>query len=137
MNDLNTAHEIGAATRRFLQLFAAHDTAGIAACYTEDAQMLVANMNPIRGRAAIESVFKFTGGDGHTLEFDTHEIDVHGATAIAVGRYRRRRRDGSMFDDGKYLVVWKRAGGHWQIHRDMFCTSLPKAAAPAAEWKAA
>jgi ketosteroid isomerase-like protein len=99
--------------------------------------MLVANMNPIRGRAAIESVFKFTGGAGHTLEFQPHELEVHGATAIAIGQYVRRRGDGSRFDDGKYMVVWKRVGVDWKIHRDMFSTSLPKAVAPAAEWKAA
>jgi ketosteroid isomerase-like protein len=59
--------EISAAQRRFLHLFAMNDPAGIAACYTEDAQMLVANMDVIRGRAAIESVFKFTAVRGHTL----------------------------------------------------------------------
>jgi ketosteroid isomerase-like protein len=133
---MNTADEISEATRCFLQLFAANDVRGIAGCYTEDAQMLVANMNVIRGRNAIESVFKFTAGQGHTLEFQTHELDVQGATAIDVGRYIRRRADGSLFDDGKYMVVWKRVGEQWKLHRDMFNTSLPKAAAPTAEWKA-
>lgn len=137
MEQETAGDEIAAATRRFLQLFASNDIAGIAACYTEDAQMLVANMNVIRGRRAIESVFKFTAGEGHTLQFQTHELDVLGTTAIAVGRYIRRRRDGSIFDDGKYMVVWRKVDGQWKIHRDMFSTSLPKAAAPAAEWKVA
>jgi ketosteroid isomerase-like protein len=133
----NPAEAIDAATQRFLRLFALNDAAGIAACYTEDAQMLVANMNVIRGRAAIQSVFKFTAGAGHTLAFQQDELEVHGATAVAIGRYIRRRGDGSLFDDGKYMVLWKRVGADWQIHRDMFSTSLPKAAAPVAEWKAA
>lgn len=132
---MDQQHEIGEATQRFLRLFAANDINGIAGCYTDDAQMLVANMNVISGRSAIESVFKFTAGEGHTLEFQTHELDVHETTAVAVGRYIRRRGDGSLFDDGKYMVVWKRVGAQWKIHRDMFNTSLPKAAAPAAEWK--
>ena len=132
---MDQRHEIHQATRRFLRLFAANDVGGIAGCYTEDAQMLVSNMNVISGRSAIESVFKFTAGEGHTLEFQTHDLEVYDATAVAVGRYIRRRGDGSLFDDGKYMVVWKRIGGQWKIHRDMFNTSLPKAAAPAAEWK--
>lgn len=121
--------EISAAQRRFLHLFAMNEPAGIAACYTEDAQMLVANMDVIRGRAAIESVFKFTAVQGHTLEFQTRELDVNGTTAVEVGGYTRRRGDGSTFDRGKYMVVWKRVGDEWRIHRDMFSTSVPKAAA--------
>ena len=92
--------------------------------------MLVANMDVIRGRAAIESVFKFTAVQGHTLEFQTEEIEVNGMTAVEVGRYTRRRSDGATFDLGKYMVVWKRVGDEWRIHRDMFSTSAPKAAAP-------
>jgi ketosteroid isomerase-like protein len=123
------ASDIAAVQWRFLHLFATNDFAGIAACYTEDAQMLVANMEVISGRAAIESVFKFTAVRGHTLEFRTQELAVQGTTAVEVGSYVRRRSDGSTFDRGKYMVVWKRIGEKWLIHRDMFSTSLAKAAA--------
>lgn len=120
--------EISAAQRRFLHLFAKNDVAGIAGCYTEDAQMLPANMDAISGRAAIASVFKFTAVPGHTLEFRTHELEVQGMSAIEMGSYTRRRKDGSAFDRGKYMVVWKRVKDEWLIHRDMFSTSLPRAA---------
>ena len=120
------AQEIAAATRRFLALFAANDIAGLAACYTEDAQMMPANMAPVRGREAIASVFKFTAVRGHTLEFRTEELEVHGATAIELGAYVRRQAGGAAVDQGRYFVVWKRAGGEWRIHRDMFSTSLPR-----------
>ncbi len=113
-------------------MFAANDLQGIGDCYTEDAQMLVANMDAIRGRAAIRAVFKFTAARGHTLEFQTQELDLAGETAIEVGSYLRRRADGSLFDRGKYMVIWKRVAGEWKIHRDMFSTSLLKAAAPVA-----
>jgi ketosteroid isomerase-like protein len=120
---------ISAVQQRFLRLFAANDFAGVAACYTEDAQMLVANMDLIRGRSAIGSMFKFTAVIGHTLEFRTQELELNGMTAVEVGAYIRRSSDGSIFDRGKYMVVWKRVGEEWQIHRDMFSTSMPKAAA--------
>jgi ketosteroid isomerase-like protein len=123
------SEDISAVQQRFLRLFAANDLEGIGDCYTQDAQMLVANMDSICGRAAIRSVFKFTAVRGHTLEFQTRELDVVGEIAIDVGTYARRRADGSLFDRGKYMVVWKRVEGEWKIHRDMFSTSL-KAAAP-------
>jgi ketosteroid isomerase-like protein len=122
----NPAAEIAAVQQRFLQHFAHNDLAGLAACYTEDAQMLVANMEVIAGRSAIASVFKFTAVKGHTLDFKTHELEVHEGVALEVGRYTRRRNDGSTFDLGKYMVVWKRVADGWLIHRDMFSTSLAK-----------
>ena len=125
----DAATEIAAAQRRFLRLFAMNDITGIAACYTEDAQMLAANMEVIVGRASIQSVFKFTAVQGHVLEFQTQELDVRGTIAVEIGSYTRKRRDGSIFDRGKYMVVWKRIAGTWLIHRDMFSTSLAKSAA--------
>jgi ketosteroid isomerase-like protein len=117
------------AQQRFLELFARGDFAGIASCYTEDAQMLVANMEVISGRAAIQSVFKFTAVRGHRLEFRSHELELAGGSAVEIGSYTRRAADGSTFDRGKYMVVWKRAGGEWKLHRDMFSTSLKTASA--------
>ena len=118
--------ELAAASRHFLARFAAHDIAGLGACYTEDAQMLVANMRAIRGRAAIEAVFKFTGGRGHRLAFETLEREVHDDTAVELGRYVRTDGGGRRFDEGKYIVVWKRRPGGWKIHRDMFSTDLSR-----------
>ena len=120
--DPNASARIAQAGQRFLRLFALNDPASIAACYTEDAQMLTAGISPVRGRAAIESVFKFTGRPGHTLEFKTEDLDVQGATAIEIGAYVRSDRERATVDRGRYMVVWKRVGGEWKIHRDMFVT---------------
>lgn len=118
--------EISFAQRRFVNLFAKNDFAGIGRCYTEDAQMLVANMEAISGRAAIQSVFKLTALPGHTLEFQTQELEVHEASAVEIGSYTRRRSDGSAYDRGKYILIWKRIADKWLIHRDMFNTTLPR-----------
>lgn len=117
---------IAFAQRRFLNLFAKNDFAGIAGCYTVDAQMLASNMEAIEGRDAIQAVFKFTAVPGHTLEFQTQEIEVHEASAVEIGSYTRLRSDGSAFDRGKYIVIWKRIADKWLIHRDMFNTALPR-----------
>src|SRR3954464_1682006 len=112
-NDAEASARIAAAGRRFLSLFALDDAAKIAACYTEDAQILTAGMSPVRGRGAIESVFKFTRGPGHTLEFQTEDLDIQDGTAIEIGAYVRRNKDRSTVDRGRYMVVWKRVGAEW------------------------
>jgi ketosteroid isomerase-like protein len=123
--DADAGTRIAAAGRRFLSLFALNDASKIAACYTDDAEILASNRSPIRGRAAIESVFKFTNRPGHTLEFQSAELDVQGSTAIEIGAYVRRLKDGSTFSRGRYIVIWKRTDGEWKIHRDMY-TSQPR-----------
>lgn len=123
--EADASARIAQAGQRFLQLFALHNSSDIAACYTEDAQMLAAGISPVRGRAAIESVFKFTAAPGHTLEFQTEDLDVQGATAIEIGAYVRRDRDRATVDRGRYMVVWRHVDGEWKIHRDMFTRAKP------------
>jgi ketosteroid isomerase-like protein len=124
--ETNLREEIDAANRRFMQLFASNDIPGLAACYTEDAQLLISHMDAIRGCAAIEAMFKMGGGKGHTLHLVTRDIDGQGATAIETGEYTRKQGGGETLDRGKYIVVWKRAGDEWKIHRDMLNTSQPR-----------
>jgi ketosteroid isomerase-like protein len=124
----NLREEIDAANGRFLKLFASNDISGVAGCYTQDAQLLVPHAEAIRGRAAIQAVFSARGGQGHTLQFDSRELEGHGDTAVEIGEYTRKQADGQAIDRGKYLVIWKRIGGDWKIHRDMLATSLPKPA---------
>jgi ketosteroid isomerase-like protein len=122
----NLREEINAANRRFMALFASDDIAGVAERYTEDAQLLVPHAEAIRGRAAIEAVFNSRRGQGHTLNFDSKELEGYADTAVEIGEYTRKQGDGQTIDRGKYLVIWKRIGGDWKIHRDMLATSLPK-----------
>jgi ketosteroid isomerase-like protein len=124
----NLREEIDAVNKRFMQLFATNDIPGLADCYTEDAQLLISHMDAIRGRAAIQALFKLGGGKGHTLDLVTRDLEGHGATAIDIGEYTRKQSDGQTLDHGKYLVIWKRVGDDWKIHCDMLNTSLPKPA---------
>lgn len=125
---INLREEIGAANQRFMERFANNDLSGVADCYTEDAQLLVPHADVIRGRAAIHEVFRTMGGQGLTLHFDTRELEGHGTTAVEIGEYTRKQSHGQILDRGKYLVIWKRVGDDWKIHRDMIAPSLPKPA---------
>ena len=80
---------------------------------------------PVRGRAAIASLFKFTRGQGHTMEFRTEDFDVLGETAIEIGACLRKDKSHTTLDRGRYMVVWKLVGGQWLTHRDLFARGTP------------
>ncbi len=129
MSDQNALlTDITAANRRFMDAFKRDDAAAIAAGYTADGHLLVPHMAPICGRAAIEAVFRAMGGHGHTLEPVTAELEGHSDTAIETGRYTRKDAGGATLDTGKYVLIWKRVDGVWQMHRDMVSTDLPRPA---------
>lgn len=129
MSDQNALlTEITAANRCFMDAFKQNNATAVAACYTMEAQLLVPHMAPVCGRAAIEAVFRAMGGHGHTLEPETQELEGHGDTAIETGCYTRKDAGGATLDSGKYVLIWKRVGGVWQMHRDMVSTNLPRPA---------
>jgi hypothetical protein len=59
------------------------------------------------------------------VSLNTMEVEALGNTAIEVGTYTAAGADGKMADKGKYIVIWKRVGNDWKIHRDIFNTSMP------------
>jgi ketosteroid isomerase-like protein len=58
------------------------------------------------------------------VTLETMEVEAAGETAYEVGKFPLEA-SGSVADQGKYLVVWKRDGGDWRLHRDIWCTSRP------------
>ncbi|MFN2131069.1 MAG: YybH family protein, partial [Anaerolineae bacterium] len=56
---------------------------------------------------------------------EIREVEAHGDTAIEVGEYTLHGEGGAELDAGKYIVIWKREGGQWKLHRDIFNSSLP------------
>jgi ketosteroid isomerase-like protein len=56
---------------------------------------------------------------------DTVEVEAHGDAAYEVGRYTLKGDGGQLLDQGKYVVIWKRVGGQWRLHRDIWNSSLP------------
>lgn len=116
----------------WVQRFAAHDAAGLAALYTEDAQLLPPDMEVVSGRAAIqEFVAKNNPPDGPAFEFATIETLVFGDYAHRQGSYTVKAPDGSALESGKFIELWKKVDGKWLIHRDMWSRNAPPAAPPA------
>jgi hypothetical protein len=37
----------------------------------------------------------------------------------------QKQKEGVSVDHGKYIVVYRRVGGRWMLHRDMSTSSVP------------
>jgi uncharacterized protein (TIGR02246 family) len=118
--------EIEATNAQFLAAFGRGDAAAVAACYTEHGQILPPNADTTVGRQAIQAFWQATFDAGiKAAKLETLEAEAHGDTAIEVGRYVLYGGGGQQLDVGKFVVVWKREGGEWRLHRDIFNSSLP------------
>jgi uncharacterized protein (TIGR02246 family) len=117
---------ISAANARFMEAFRAGDAAGVAACYTADAQIMPPNSDVITGTDAIAGFWGTVMAAGIAgARLETMEVEAQGDVATEVGRYALSGADGGSIDAGKYLVVWHRDGGAWKLHRDIWNTSRP------------
>jgi ketosteroid isomerase-like protein len=79
---------IAAANQKFMDSFARQDSAGIAALYTGGGQLLPGNSEFVTGTAAIQGFWQGAMEMGiKTAELESVELEVHGDTAVEVGKY--------------------------------------------------
>jgi ketosteroid isomerase-like protein len=121
----NVRQAIEAANRKFEAAVSRGDGPGTAALYTAAGQLLPAQSDLVSGTQAIgqfwQAVFN-SGIKGASLT--TVEVEGHGNTAHEVGKYELRGADGKVLDHGKYVVIWKKDGASWKLHRDIWTTSV-------------
>jgi uncharacterized protein (TIGR02246 family) len=121
-----------AAVDALIERFNAHDAAGVAAFYTEDAVMLPPDAEPVTGRAAIQEFFARTNSVGTPpVEFATVETQVFGEHAWRQGSFRVQGPGTDAPVSGKFVELWKKVDGAWLLHRDIWNANAPPPAAPA------
>jgi uncharacterized protein (TIGR02246 family) len=117
---------IEAANARFAADFAKGDAAAVASHYTAGGHAFPPNGDVARGRDAIAKLWKGAMDSGvKGVKLTVVEVEARGDTAHEVGTYALVGEGGKALDNGKYIVIWKREGGQWKIHRDIWNTSLP------------
>jgi len=120
------------AAETWVERYAANDAAGVAALYTEDAQLLPPDMEIVSGRAAIqEFVAKTNPPGGPAFEIATVETLVFGNYAHRQGSFKVKGPNGEALEAGKFIELWKKVDGQWLIYRDMWSANAPPAAPPA------
>ncbi len=121
-----SASEIAAVNQTFSACVANGDLDKLMTLYTGDASFIAPNSDFLQGRDEIRGFFQAVLDMGiKEVKLSTNEIDLQGDTAIEVGTYELLVEGGVQADHGKFMVVWKKTSGDWQLHRDMINTSLP------------
>jgi len=103
----------------------AKDPARLAAIYAEDGALLPPNGEQTSGRAAIEAYWAEFQASGIDAEIQDTEVYAHSDIGYSVGTFVATDAGGATLDEGKYVVIWRNVDGEWQMHRDIWNSSLP------------
>lgn len=114
---------------RWLQLIKAKDAAGISQLYMEDGAIMPPNAPIANGRAKVQETWaSMMRTPGFELSFTPDQILVSasGDMALDRGTYELTvvPSGKSQRDTGKYVVVWRKAGGDWKAAADIFNSDL-------------
>jgi uncharacterized protein (TIGR02246 family) len=122
----STRDAIEAVNAQFVAAFGQGDSNAVAALYTPNAQLMPEGGDAIKGRAAIQKFMQGVIDSGvASISLTTLEKFGSGSTATEVGVYEMRDKTGKAVDHGKYVVLWRQVNGAWQLHRDIFNSSVP------------
>ncbi len=109
----------------FLDAYNRGDAAAIATGYIEDSAVLPPNQPTVRGRQAIETLFKEMIEEiGGTGSFEIVEVADAGDLAYQWANYSFEGGESS--DAGKFVEVYNRqADGSWKIRLSIFNSDNP------------
>jgi len=118
--------DIDATNKSFMDALAKGDSVAVANFYTEDAKFMGPNGPSVAGRTNIQSVIGgFIKGGVTKLVLTATEVWGDENFIGEEGVMTLSTTDGKPVDKGKYIVLWKKEGGQWKLHRDMFNSDLP------------
>jgi uncharacterized protein (TIGR02246 family) len=103
----------------------AKDAAKVAGMYTSDAVFMPPTQPMVKGRAAIEAMFKKEFQEGSTnIKLTPVESAISGSQAFEAGT-STVTVPGGRTESGKYLVVFAQEGGTWKIKYDIYNADQP------------
>ncbi|NLE35469.1 MAG: DUF4440 domain-containing protein [Bacteroidales bacterium] len=113
-------------TSRFVDLFGSGNADGLAAFYTDDAQLMVPGAPSVSGTDNIVAYWQGAINAGiNNVKLETTDVSGCGNELIEYGRYTIFAGDNFVVDNGKFIVIWKKTGKEWKIFRDIFNSDNP------------
>ena len=131
--------EIEARNEAFRVAYESRDASAVAALYTEDGSASPPNATSVTGHAGLAEFWGGVMASGvASARLTTSEVFYAGGdVATESGSAVLALADGSIADEAKYIVVWKKTDAGWRMLRDLWNSNralpAPPAAAPAAE----
>ena len=120
-----SAADIAANNRAFESAVERGDVGAIGALLAPDVVTLPPDGPIVRGSAAVEQLWASAINDHgiKSCRIITDELDILGDMASEVGHVAMTMAapgGKSVMEKIKYVVVWKRVGGKWLLHRDIW-----------------
>ena len=124
----NAKKEIEAANLAIVELVAKGDSVGLASAYTPDGSLMLNNIPSIKGKDKLVNFWSGFTQSGAKIKLTTLEVWGDENFIAEEGLLEIKTKEGAQIDKGKYIVLWKKEGGKWKLHRDMSNSDLPATA---------
>jgi uncharacterized protein (TIGR02246 family) len=114
--------EIEAANVKWIEFFNKGDFAGIGSLYTEDATAFPPGSSIVKGRAAIEAMWKDMAEQVTDPKVATLDVKSLGPSAAReIGTFSLKTKGPTPHEvTGKYVVVWEKVGNEWKLAADIW-----------------
>ncbi|MXN66560.1 DUF4440 domain-containing protein [Stappia sp. GBMRC 2046] len=95
------------------------NAAGVAAHYTDDCAVMAPGAPRVDGRSGVQAYWQAAIDAGlANVALNTVEVQDFGDTASEVGTLAGSLGDTAL--QGKYIVLWRKTGEGWRLHRDIW-----------------
>jgi uncharacterized protein (TIGR02246 family) len=114
--------EIEAVNTKWIDFFNKGDFSGIASLYTEDATAFPPGSPMVKGRAAIEMMWKDMAeriSDPKVTTLDVKSLGPSAAREIGTLSLKTKGQTPQEVT-GKYVVVWEKVGTEWKLAVDIW-----------------
>lgn len=122
----NAKKEIEAADLAISEFMAKGDSVGMASAYSTDGSVMLNNMPSVKGKDKLTTVWgSFIQAGVSKIKLTTVEVWGDENFITEEGLFEINTKEGAQIDKGKYIVLWKKEGGKWKLHRDISNSDLP------------